>query len=129
MPIDYREYHPNFPARALALKEEADWTCQGCGRPCRKPWESVEAFVERLPGEGWEPKASLDRFPDRAPQRWTLTTHHPDHDKMNPEARLEVLCAPCHLRADHAHHMANARETRYRKRRERGQSMFDLEAV
>ena len=47
-----------------------------------------------------------------------LTIAHLDHDKNNNDYdNLAALCQKCHLGIDLKHHMANARETRNRKKK------------
>lgn len=92
MPVDWSDYPPDWQEIAVKAKDAVDWVCQGCGKQCRRPGEPFDTHKR------------------------TLTCHHPHHDKANPNAVLEVLCAPCHLRADAKHHAANARVTRLKKR-------------
>lgn len=55
-----------------------------------------------------EPTGEHDDF-----VRIVLTIAHLDHKPENCDpSNLRALCQRCHLRYDHAHHMANARETR-----------------
>lgn len=72
MPVDWSRYHENFPARALTCKEAANWRCTRCGT----------------------------RHMEDGTMGSCLTVHHPDRDPENPDARLEALCARCHLRAE-----------------------------
>ena len=59
---------------AKAIKDASGWTCQGCGRQCRRPNERHRGHKD------------------------TLTVHHIDHDPGNSyAANLVALCAPCHL--------------------------------
>ena len=37
MPVDWSKYPPNWKAIARSVKDAANWECQECGRPCRKP--------------------------------------------------------------------------------------------
>lgn len=72
MPIDKTKYPENWAAIALACKEEAGWKCIKC---------EIGHMADGTMGS-------------------CLTVHHPDLDTENPDARLEALCARCHLRAD-----------------------------
>ena len=45
MPMDRSLYPDNWEAIALQVKEEANWTCQECGKACYRP-------VRTLPPEG-----------------------------------------------------------------------------
>lgn len=80
MPMDRSLYPADWDEIAFEVKEEADWTCQKCGKRCYRPGEPA-----------------LDR-------RKVLTVHHKDHDPQNSgRANLEALCAPCHLREELAY--------------------------
>lgn len=70
------QYPENWEQMAHDVKSAADWTCQKCGKRCRRPGEPHETH------------------------RLTLTTAHLDHDPENPKARLRAWCAPCHLSYD-----------------------------
>lgn len=51
-----------------------------------------------------------------------LTVAHLDHTPENvTDDNLKALCQRCHLNYDWAQHIANARATRERKARERGE--------
>ena len=101
MPMDRSLYPDDWEAIALRVKTAANWTCQQCGKPCRRPGESEGELVERIELdrshwalELWEAivLSKLTRF--------TLTTAHPNHDPENPSAELRAWCAPCHGRYD-----------------------------
>ena len=72
MPIDREKYPDDWEAMAAACKERAGWKCERC------------AVGHRADGTMGS----------------CLTVHHPDKDTGNPDARLEALCARCHLSAD-----------------------------
>ena len=93
MPMNRHLYPPDWEAIALATKSAADWTCQNCGRPCRRPGENFTDLVNRLPRK-WT--FQIDR-----PTRFVLTTAHLNHrpEDCRPE-NLRALCAPCHCRYD-----------------------------
>lgn len=89
MPMDRSRYPDNWDEIALAVKEEADWKCEGCGKQCRRPGEPFDTHKR------------------------TLTVSHQSHIREDfRRENLKALCAPCHLRYDAAHHA----ETRRRKR-------------
>ena len=74
-------YPPNWPEIARAVKERANWTCEGCGKQCRRPGEPFDTHKR------------------------TLTVSHQDHNPANCDlSNLKALCAPCHLRYDALHH-------------------------
>ena len=121
MPMDRSKYPPNWDEIALSVKESANWTCQQCGRPCRKPGVHWALFVAWLLDEGmmdWFYE-TCDEVGDRVverPQRFTLTVAHLNHDPSDcsPD-NLRAWCSGCHLRYDAKHHARNARRTRDRK--------------
>jgi hypothetical protein len=93
MPMDKRLYPPDWNTIAHQVKEEAQWQCQQCQKACRRPSESVTAFVERTQ----VPLAEVQR----CPKRWELTVAHLDHIPQNCDrANLRALCTPCHCRYD-----------------------------
>lgn len=101
MPMERERYPKDWEQIAFALKEEAGWRCEECGKQCRRPGEP---FVSH---------------------RYTLTVAHLNHTPEDcRRENLRCLCAPCHLKYDKEHHA----ETRRRHRRER-QTAIDLEAV
>ena len=113
MPMDRSLYPDNWEELALQIKTEANWCCTECGRPCRQPNESFDAFLKRC----WNPSLEM-QFPSYEMDggqrvskagRFTLTVAHLDHVPENcvgeaspVETRnnLKALCAPCHCRYD-----------------------------
>lgn len=101
MPMIRSLYPLEWEQIALAVKTAADWTCQECGRPCRKPGESIAQLFQRLPCWIREGNASLLSTMARKPQRWTLTTAHLNHDPGDCRwENMKAMCAPCHCRYD-----------------------------
>ena len=47
MPIIRARYPKDWNAIAFQVKAEAQWCCEQCRRPCRRPGESVEDFLKR----------------------------------------------------------------------------------
>ena len=86
-----------YPAEWSAMREHAlavaDHRCQGCGCTHREDGTTSTH----------------------------LTVHHPDRDPENPDARLTVLCAGCHLAVEG---IARRRERVHADRRE-GESLAD----
>jgi hypothetical protein len=84
MPVDWSKYPDNWKEIALAIKIEADWQCEKCGKQCRRPEEPFDT------------------------QKNTLTVAHCNHNESDcrPE-NLAAMCAPCHLRYDAATHAGN----------------------
>ena len=128
MPVNWNRYPKDWKAIALKVKEDANWNCEECGRPCRKPGVSWEGFVISLnPDTNWDwysqtYEESEDGEIIEKSQRFTLTVAHIDHDPMNCDrANLKALCSGCHLRFDAKLHAKNAAATRARKKEQQGQ--------
>ncbi len=97
--MNRKRYPKNWNQIALAVKEKADWKCEWCDRPCRRPEESQSDLVHRLERDNrWH--ADLYDGETAKPGRFTLTVAHLDHDPENPNARLAALCSVCHCRYD-----------------------------
>ena len=102
MPMDRSLYPDNWDELAYAIKDEVNWCCEACGRPCRRPDEPREAAIFRLTltehptvSELWEP-SSADAAVSKL-GRFKLTVAHLDHVPQNCDrANLKALCAPCH---------------------------------
>lgn len=105
MPMNRSLYPANWNQIALQIKEAANWTCQECGRPCRRPGQEWMEFVMRLgvlsPWYEQTCSESKDGQITEHPQRFTLTVAHLNHtpSDCSPE-NLKALCAPCHCRYD-----------------------------
>lgn len=101
MPYDRTLYPDNWDQLASQVKDAANWTCQECGRPCRKPgvrWGDFAVFLN-LKHPQWFIAEVLDQEPK--PQRFTLTVSHQDQNPSNNDpANLRALCSVCHLEYD-----------------------------
>ena len=85
-------YGPDWKTISFRIREAAGWRCEWC----------PAVHMQPHPASG---------------KRAIITTAHMDHDETNnSDGNLKALCAPCHLHYDRAHHAANARATRDRKR-------------
>lgn len=80
-------YPSNWHKVSLGKKQAANWRCEHCGKRCRLPQESLEAFILRTRYDAVAVKSH--------PRRWILTTASLDHDPHNPDARLAALCVSC----------------------------------
>jgi 5-methylcytosine-specific restriction endonuclease McrA len=97
MPINYKQYHPDWPAMSKSIRAAAGWVCQGspaypdCRAVYRQPHPVTGADV-------------------------VLTVAHLDHDRDNyaPD-NLRALCQRCHLTHDAKQHA----ETRQKNREQR----------
>jgi hypothetical protein len=99
-------YPENWEAIALACKTDANWQCQWCQRPCRRPDEDWGDFADHLEPE-WRKDFYSEIYDEELGSvviekrsRFILTTAHLDHDPENPNARLAALCSGCHCRYD-----------------------------
>lgn len=113
MPMIRSLYPKNWNAIARAVKEESDWCCEECSKPCRRPGVVWMDFVLELLNsggcDGWYFQTFDEVYDDETgewgaverPQRFTLTVAHLDHIPSNCDrANLKALCAPCHCRYD-----------------------------
>lgn len=102
MPMERERYPADWKAIALAVKARADWTCQVCGKRCRRPGEAFDTHAR------------------------TLTVAHLNHTPEDVrEENLMAMCAPCHLRYDAKHHAetrAKRAKTREKRRDEHGKA-------
>lgn len=122
-------YPDDWNAIAFRIKNDANWTCESCDRPCRKPNETRMDFVLRLYGdhaENW-----WQQFSDVQQQqikvrfkRFCLTVAHLNHVPSNCDrANLRALCTPCHCRYD----LSQMATKKLLKRERNGQgNVFDL---
>lgn len=109
MPWNRKLYPKNWDAIALAIKEQAGWNCQQCGRPCRKPKEKDWELIDRVEADPrWAPDLTQvvdsDEFGEVEVHklgRFTLTVAHLNHrpEDCRPE-NLKALCSVCHCRMD-----------------------------
>ena len=140
MPMNRALYPKNWNAIARSIKEAANWTCQGCDRPCKKPSEPWDIFEDKLwyladlqwVRNYWDSEED-DEFgeiliPRRG--RFVLTTAHLNHnpDDNRPE-NLRALCPKCHLMYDAAHHAASRRKNRRLQQEKQGQLVIDLQGM
>ena len=92
MPVDWSKYPKNWNEIALAIKKEASWQCEKCGKQCRRPEEPFDTHKN------------------------TLTVAHCNHNESDcrPE-NLTAMCAPCHLRYDAPRKSGNKHPSRHKK--------------
>jgi hypothetical protein len=97
-------YPKDWTTIALQIKTDADWHCEGCGRPCRRPGEVIDDLETRVASWPDATKTVESEFGDVevfASGRFTLTVAHLDHHPANcSPANLRAWCAPCHCRYD-----------------------------
>lgn len=114
-------YPSNWEAIALEIKQNANWICQGCAKPCRRPKESIQAFISRTFDTVNAEEAIA------YPQRYCLTVAHLDHTPPNCDySNLRALCSVCHLRYDKDHHVKSRKANKAKKLKDQGQlSIFE----
>jgi hypothetical protein len=113
MPIEKDRYPTHWPTLALDLKSKQEWTCEHCGKQCRKPKEPLSVFAERVYGgiDGDDWKEAVD-----CPGKFVLTTAHLDQNPANNDPNnLRALCSGCHLNYDRDYLAANAQAKRERR--------------
>jgi hypothetical protein len=132
-------YPKNWDEISRAIRDRANWRCEQCGKPCRKPGESWDYFRDRLGktrdalrwwSETYEvvddEEFGMIEIPK--PTRFTLTVAHLDHDPVNCALEnLKALCAPCHLRYDARDNAKRQAKTRAKKKAERDQEIGQME--
>lgn len=118
MPINYKEYHPDWKAISLRIrKERAGDRCEWCGRANRSMW-----MRSPVSGSPWVPavvglKADMLGKTGWRFTRIVLSVAHIDHDKSNnADTNLAALCQRCHLHHDRHQHASNRRYGRSWKR-------------
>jgi hypothetical protein len=111
MPMQRELYPVNWNEIAAKVKDEAEWKCEECDRPCRKPGITWMDFVLELLESGAEYwyAQTCDVKGDgvvEKPQRFTLTVAHLNHKPEDCDrSNLKALCSGCHLRYDAQHHV------------------------
>jgi len=106
MPMDRSLYPDDWTSIALAIKTAAQWQCQECDRPCRRPGETEWELYQRIENQHWHWADDLEGEdangePTLKQGRFTLTVAHLNHipSDCRPE-NLLALCSVCHLRYD-----------------------------
>lgn len=88
MPINYKEYHPEWKKISKSIIEKAKNMCDLCNAENGEPhWKTGSKVV--------------------------LTVHHIDGNKQNnSKINLIALCQRCHLRLDLAKHISNRKNNK-----------------
>lgn len=119
MPINKKDYPPNWDAIAKEVKTAAGWQCEWCGAKHKSIIQRKEngQYVEVL--VVWEQalqrhvdteKLSAQRLQFHGLTKIILTTAHLDRStKNNAMENLAALCQRCHLSHDILQHVANRR--------------------
>lgn len=120
MPINYKEYHPDWKAISLRIrKERAGDKCEWCAAP--NGMVIKRSLKDRdLPwrlADGGHEEAQLASDGEIRLTKIVLTVAHIDRDKTNnDDANLAALCQRCHLNHDRKQHAENRRNGRNWKR-------------
>lgn len=118
MPLDYKEYHPEWKTKIRPdILYRDDNKCKFCGvengeiiHRYGKGVNDWEYWPHGMESEAW----TLD---GKKSTKIVLTIAHLDQDKTNNDyENLAAVCQKCHLGIDLKHHMANARQTRERRK-------------
>ncbi|WP_088893152.1 HNH endonuclease [Leptolyngbya ohadii] len=109
MPMNRALYPSNWNEIAHQIKTEADWTCQQCQRPCRRPGEDDQDLIDRISelpdwaDDLYETEETEEFGAIDVPKlgRFTLTVAHLNHrpEDCRPE-NLAAWCSVCHCRYD-----------------------------
>lgn len=119
MPCDYKNYHPEWKTKIRPdILERDKHCCKFCGvrnhSIIHRYGKGINDWVywaEGMESEAW----SIDGLKST---KIVLTIAHLDHDKKNNDYdNLAALCQKCHLGIDLKHHMANARDSRIKKKK------------
>lgn len=131
MPMKKHLYPKDWEALARQVKDAANWHCQQCGKPCRRPkqsWDEFEAYLLHDVKAPWFNQA-IEELPDGKfktyPNRFTLTVAHINGNPADCSVEnLKALCAPCHLRHDVDQHIQSRKASKYEKRQKQGQLLL-----
>lgn len=118
MPCDYRLYAKDWKTKIRPdILERDNHCCKFCGV---KNYSLIHRYGNGMEDwcywpEGMESEAwTLD---GKKSTKIILTIAHLDHNKQNNDYdNLAALCQKCHLGIDLKNHMANARNTRIKKK-------------
>lgn len=113
MPMQRHLYPKNWDAIAFAIKESANWKCVCCGKPCRRPKESLDAFYSRLENTPYGAHVPLAQA---KPGAYVLTVAHLNHKPSDCGIdNLRAYCSVCHLNYDKKHHAASRKANQIKK--------------
>ena len=131
MPINYKEYHPDWKAISLRIrKERAGDKCEWCGvkngsvgnRGKDGKWYTEDQIHSMNSDCGYALFGHMQN-----PYRTfaiVLTVAHLDHDKANnDDSNLAALCQRCHLNYDRPRHIENRRRNSAKRK---GQQELDI---
>jgi len=103
LPMNKALYPRKWNQIATRVKNEANWTCENCGRECYRPGEPC---------------------PDRA---YVLTVHHLDGNPSNcHRSNLVAVCPACHNAMDAPMRTRHRAQTRRARQEDAGQMRMEL---
>lgn len=127
MPINYREYHPDWKSKIRpAILRRAKNCCEFCGLPnYSEGYRKKDGkFLDCVEVKAALHNAGYDYFRNelkhyakkddivRRPTKIMLAVAHLDHDIQNNDfGNLRALCQRCHLQHDNDQHRAKFRRT------------------
>ena len=132
MTFNPADYHPDWVWIRQQILDQAGHQCEWCGAPngavgdhdTGGRWHDLDDLIHPFGIEDWaDAPGYLETFDWHSrPVKVILTTAHACQDKacIDP-CHLFALCQRCHLNYDRDHHLAEAAETRRRRRVEAGQ--------
>lgn len=122
MPMKRELYPSNWDTLALIIKYMANWRCEKCDRPCRRPEEDWLGFCVKLLNADSPWYSETFEGDDEKPGRFVLTVAHLDQDPgNNARENLKALCPTCHNRHDAKARAINRSHTRVVKLENEGQ--------
>jgi glyoxylase-like metal-dependent hydrolase (beta-lactamase superfamily II) len=137
MPMDYKDYHPDWKAISKRIRERDGQKCVQCGVSNGAVGFRDSAGFHEVYNINDEASLEVDVICDYLEDqgkkliRIILTVAHLDHDSgNNSESNLSSLCQKCHLTLDADQHRTNAAATRLKKKIATGQiQMLDLSEI
>lgn len=136
MPIDYKNYHPEWKTKIRPdILERDNNCCKFCGVKNHtsifrgfyqddEVYQTEDANIYLYPSgkflikDAFAPIEPISGNENQKAIKIVLTIMHLDHDKENNEYdNLAAACQKCHLVYDKSHHMKNARDTNERKKK------------
>lgn len=113
MPIDYKNYNPQWKMLRELISHRTLNRCAWCKAPHR-------LRIVRRPDGSWYPLPHNGRIGRRDRViRSVCTVAHLDHDRTNDHPdNLRLLCQRCHLNWDRPQHLHKRLKVRYRWRHE-----------
>lgn len=133
MPMNRDLYPSNWEKISQSVRNEANWICEDCGRPCRKPGVNKSDFLEYIKDTPWHSDSFEEitndigeHFIIDKPGRFTLTVSHRNHNPLDcRRENLQALCSVCHLKYDAPHHAQTRRANKRKAQEANGQmSLF-----